>query len=244
MTTPEVTLRVMTYNVDCSNRNLAPVLDAIASEDADLVLLQEINAAWERALVERLEPQYPVRVFRVQQRESGGLAVLAKVQITDEEVLQPPDGGWFPAQRLVVETGFGALQLLNVHLRPAFDADSWFEGFLSTPPVRRREIETYWAQLSRDLPTIVAGDFNEDASGAALAFLAERGARRVATTGPTTWHFEDISPSGKPWDVLKMDIDHVVLDGALVAHDARVLDAGTSDHRPVVVTIAPTPRRA
>jgi endonuclease/exonuclease/phosphatase (EEP) superfamily protein YafD len=234
-----MTLRVMTYNVDCRNRNPAPVLEAIAAADADLVLLQEINATWERALVERLEPQYPIRVFRVQPRESGGLAVLAKVPISDEEVLPPPEGGWFPAQRLVVATDFGALQILNVHLRPAHDAGSWFTGLMSTPPVRRREIETYWAQLSRDLPTIVAGDFNEDASGAALAFLAERGARRIATTGPTTWHFEDISPSGTPWDVLKMDIDHVVLDGAIVAHDARVLDAGTSDHRPVVVTIAP-----
>jgi endonuclease/exonuclease/phosphatase (EEP) superfamily protein YafD len=38
-------------------------------------------------------------------------------------------------------------------------------------------------------------------------------------------------------DLLTMEIDHVVIDGRLVASAARVLDAGTSDHRPVVVTI-------
>jgi endonuclease/exonuclease/phosphatase (EEP) superfamily protein YafD len=35
-----------------------------------------------------------------------------------------------------------------------------------------------------------------------------------------------------------MDIDHVMIDGRLTAGEARVLDAGTSDHRPVVVTIS------
>jgi endonuclease/exonuclease/phosphatase family metal-dependent hydrolase len=33
--------------------------------------------------------------------------------------------------------------------------------------------------------------------------------------------------------------DHVVIDHHLTARDAHVLDAGTSDHRPVVVTIGP-----
>ena len=34
-----------------------------------------------------------------------------------------------------------------------------------------------------------------------------------------------------------MNIDHIMLDGHLAATDARVLDAGASDHRPVVVTL-------
>ena len=40
-------------------------------------------------------------------------------------------------------------------------------------------------------------------------------------------------------DLLKMDIDHVMISGKLSASTAEVIDAGASDHRPVVVTIAP-----
>ena len=36
-----------------------------------------------------------------------------------------------------------------------------------------------------------------------------------------------------------MDIDHVMVDRTLDRRDGRVLDAGTSDHRPVVVSIEP-----
>jgi endonuclease/exonuclease/phosphatase family metal-dependent hydrolase len=34
-----------------------------------------------------------------------------------------------------------------------------------------------------------------------------------------------------------MDIDHVLVDDNFTAKNAHVMDAGTSDHRPVVVTI-------
>lgn len=231
-------LRLMTYNVNYGNRDVPTTLDAIAEEDADIVLLQEVTAEWQRALAARFEKQYPVQVFRIHTRAAGGLAVLSKVPIKAEEVLPCPERGWFPAERLVLETGFGALQILNVHLRPAIDGGSWFKGFLTTPPLRRREIETYWKKLARDLPTVIAGDFNEDPTGSAIAFLSRQGLARVPTEGPTTWHYEHVA-NGKSHDVLRMDIDHVMVDRSLVGRNGRVLDAGTSDHRPVVVTIEP-----
>jgi endonuclease/exonuclease/phosphatase family metal-dependent hydrolase len=82
---------------------------------------------------------------------------------------------------------------------------------------------------------VIAGDFNEDETGLAMAALARHGYARVATTGPTSWHYEEDG-----WDVLKMDIDHIVVGPTLTGRDGRVLDAGTSDHRPVVATISRT----
>jgi endonuclease/exonuclease/phosphatase (EEP) superfamily protein YafD len=231
-------LRLMTYNVNYANPHPSAALDAIEAEDADIVLLQEITAEWQRALADRFGKQYPVQVFRLHARAPGGLAVLSKLAINVEEVLPCPERGWFPSERIVLETGFGALQILNVHLRPAVDGGSWFKGFLTTPPLRRREIESYWKRLARDLPTVIAGDFNEDPSGRAIAFLSRQGLARVPTAGPTTWHYEQLV-QGKPTDILRMDIDHVLVDRSLVGRDGRVLDAGTSDHRPVVVTIEP-----
>jgi endonuclease/exonuclease/phosphatase family metal-dependent hydrolase len=148
-----------------------------------------------------------------------------------------PCRGWFDAERIVLAAPLGTLQILHVHLRPAYDSGGWISGFMSTPPLRRKEIETYWAAIEPGLPTIVAGDFNEDPCGLAVAFLDAQGLRRVPTSGPRTWHYE-VGVDGTPWDLLQMDIDHVMIDPTLVARDAVVLDAGRSDHRPVIVELA------
>ncbi len=231
-------LRLMTYNVNYGNPDPASALDAIARADADIVLLQEVTSEWQRLLRERFATAYPHAMYRVHTRAAGGLAVLSKLPIRAEEVLASPVRGWFPAERLVLETGFGALQILNVHLRPAIDGGSWIKGFMTTPPLRRREIESYWKKLAADMPTVIAGDFNEDPTGLAVSFLAKQGLSRVDTKGPTTWHYQ-VTDRGKTNDLLKLDIDHVMVDRRLSARDGTVLDEGQSDHRPVIVTLAP-----
>ncbi len=230
-------LRLMTFNVNYGNPSPNEALDAIEKADVDIVLLQEVTSEWKRQLATRFAKRYPHQVFRIHTRAAGGLAVLSRVPITAEEVIPSPERGWFPAQRLVLDTTFGALQILNVHLRPAIDRGSWIKGFMTTPPLRRREIETYWKKLAKNIPTVVAGDFNEDTTGLALTYLTRQSLSRVATQGPTTWRYQVHSPSGVS-DLLKLDIDHVMIDARLQASDAEVIDAGASDHRPVVVTIA------
>ena len=41
-----VNLRVLQYNVLTSNRQKTPLLQWVAKQDADLIVLQEVNAAW------------------------------------------------------------------------------------------------------------------------------------------------------------------------------------------------------
>jgi len=231
-------LRLMTFNVNYGNPSPTEALDTIEDADVDVVLLQEVTSEWKRLLQARFQTRYPHQVYRIHSRAAGGLAVLSKVPISAEEVIPSPERGWFPAQRLVVDTTFGALQILNVHLRPAIDGGSWIKGFMTTPPLRRREIETYWRKLAKNLPTVIAGDFNEDMTGQAISYLTKQSLSRVATQGPTTWRYQVHGTSGVS-DLLKLDIDHVMIDKQLKASDALVIDAGASDHRPVVVTIAP-----
>ncbi|MDX2088445.1 MAG: endonuclease/exonuclease/phosphatase family protein [Kofleriaceae bacterium] len=224
----EPSLRVMTYNVNFANPDVRRTLDAIAAEDADVVLLQEIDEAWKKALQKRFEKAYPHRRFHLHARSPGGLGVLSKHPINVEDILPAPSG-WFPASRLLIAAPFGVLQILNVHLRPAIDRGSWIRGYLTTPSIRLAEIQAYTPKLAPKVPTIIAGDFNEAPEGEAMAFLGSLGFVRAATTGPTTWHYE----------LLEIDLDHVLLDGSLVAKDGVVRDAGASDHRPVVVTVQP-----
>lgn len=231
-------IRLMTYNLNYGNWDTKATLDAIAKADVDVVLLQEITDDWKQLLETRFKDQYTHRAFRIHTRSAGGLAVLSKLPIKTEDYFNGPQGSWFPAGRLVVEAAFGALQILNVHLRPAVEGGNWIKGFMSTPPIRKREIESYWKQLATDLPTVIAGDFNEDPTGLAVAFLEGQGLARCTTSGPTTWHYQTTT-NGKTSDVLKMDIDHVLTDKRLETSDGHVIDVGGSDHRPVIVTIKP-----
>lgn len=229
---------LMTYNVNYANPEPDRSIDAIAAADADVVLLQEITDAWRARLVKRLARQYPHQVFHP--ARAGGLAVLSKREIRSDELFSPPAGGFFPAERLVVATPIGDVQILHVHLRPNIDGGDWIRGWQTTPPVRRREIESYFPKLSPGTPTIVAGDFNELPSGLAIAFLADHGFARVATTGPATWHHV-LDVAGAKISALSLDIDHVVIDRSLSSSDARVLDTGASDHRPVLVRLQRAP---
>ncbi|MDB4963199.1 MAG: Endonuclease/Exonuclease/phosphatase family protein [Myxococcales bacterium] len=230
-------VRLMTYNLNYGNPDHASTLDAIQAGDADIVLLQEVTAEWRHALHARFKEQFPHQSYQVTARAAGGLGVLSKHPIKSEDVWNPPRGGWFPASRLLIESPLGMLQVLNVHLRPNLDGGSWVRGWQTTPPIRRREIEAYWQKIQYDLPTIVAGDFNDPPDGKAIQYLAKHGMTRVTTTGPTSWHYETVM-DGRKKSLLSIDIDHVMIDSHLTASDARVLDAGTSDHRPVVVTLA------
>ena len=234
-------LRLMTYNLNYGNPKPETSLAAIEHEDADIVLLQEITGSWKSALDRRFSQRYPHRIYRLYSRGAGGIAVLSKHAIAREELWAPPagTGAWFPAQRLVVDGPLGPMQILNVHLRPAMIDGSWIKGFLRTPPLRLAEITAHWKQLDAKLPTVIAGDFNEDPWGRAVDYLQQRGLSRVATAGPATWHYEADGA-----DLLKLDIDHVMVDGRVAARDGRVLDAGTSDHRPVVVTLEAKPALA
>ena len=233
---PAASLRVMSYNVNHANRDVAGTMDAIVAEDPDVVLLQEIDREWQESLEKRFAKAYPHQAFRVYSRAAGGLAVLSRFPISDEEFIPTPPQGWFPAQRLVVDGPFGKVQMLNVHLRPCLDSGGWITGYQTTPPHRLEQAKAYYPRLKSGLPTVVAGDFNELPTGVAVEYLAKQGLVRVPTKGPTTWHHEKVV-GGKRMSLLSMDIDHVLVDGSLVASDARVIDAGASDHRPVVVTL-------
>jgi endonuclease/exonuclease/phosphatase (EEP) superfamily protein YafD len=218
-------VKLLVYNVNCRNTDREATLAAIADADADVALLQEISRDWHDALA-RLA--YPHRSVHFDARPAGGLEVLSRFPIDDDALIPATPDGWFPAQRLVV----AGLQILHVHLRPALDERGWVTGYMSTPPIRLRQIQAYWASITPELPTIVAGDYNEEPAGTTVAFLVAQGLARVPATGPKTWHYVR---DGR--EVLALDIDHVMIDRRLVASEGRVVDAGTSDHRPVVVTI-------
>jgi vancomycin resistance protein VanJ len=230
-------LRIVTYNVHHAGDEV-PTLEAIERADGDVVLLQETTAAWERALRGRFAGSYPHMVFRHWRRGAGGLTVLSRVPIVEEEVL-PPAEEWFPAQRLVVAAGTAEVEILHVHLRPAIDQGDWVRGFFSTPPLRLREIEGFWRRLAPGRAKVVAGDLNEEPGATAIGFLESEGLRRADSGPEPTWQW---AGNWKGSDVqLRMKLDHILVDARIAVRDARVVAGGGSDHQPVVADIEIAP---
>lgn len=131
------------------------------------------------------------------------------------------------------DTALGELQLLNLHLRPPISEDgSWVKGYLTTDGARQEEIRRYFKSLDPTLPTIIAGDMNEAASGDVVAFLREQGmesALEEFEPGATTWRWP------LPVGSLTWQLDHVAYQTKrLRPLNAQVRRAGNSDHFPVV----------
>lgn len=209
--TAEPTLSVLTYNVNFGIPGDEATIAGLIDADADLVLLQETNAAWQLAVQSRLRDRYPHQHWQ-DEPAAGGLAILSRRPFRVEALLPSPTR-WFPALRIVAETALGPLQVLNVHLHPPVSEDgSWVRGYLSTDGLRRAEVQSFAATLEPGLPTLVAGDFNEGTRGGAVRFLEAQGLRTV---------LPEYAPSAKTWHwplgslELRAQLDHIAYDTRL-----------------------------
>lgn len=223
---------MLSYNVNYGMAGDPETLDAIRNADADLVLLQETTGGWEAVLRGELAALYPHMSFR-HCCGAGGLGVLSKTKFSEHDYFAAPRA-WFPAWRLLVETRLGPVQVLNVHLRPQIsDSGSVMSGYFTTPPMREREIAAYATTLERDVPTLVVGDFNENDAGRALGYLKQRGFRSALPEfepGADTWRWQ--TSLGE----VNAQLDHIVYDPSLDPLNATVIEAGRSDHYPVLAS--------
>ncbi|MFT3708241.1 MAG: endonuclease/exonuclease/phosphatase family protein [Archangium sp.] len=232
----EPTLNVVTWNVNYGLAGSPDALQAMddATRDADLVLLQEANAAWEAQLKARISKRFPYQHW-LDDQAAGGQAVLSRRPFIVREVIDAPSG-WFPALRIEAETRIGTVQVLSVHLHPPISDDgSVVRGYLGTGPTRRRELETFTAALVKGLPTIIVGDFNEGTSGDAIGWATRqkfRSALPEFQPKADTWHW----PVTKSLE-LRAQFDHVLYSPGLEPLNAAVLPIGRSDHFPVMVKL-------
>ncbi len=218
-------LTVVTFNVNYSLAGDSETLKAIGSVAADLILLQETTPEWELVTRREYGSRFPHVKFWHDHRE-GGLAVLSKYKISKAEILESPVGR-YPAVRLEVSTPLGNLQILNIHLHPPVTkGGNHFAGYFTTFGIRLKEMKSFFQRLDPMLPTIVAGDFNEESDGSAIQLLIKEGFLR-ANPGKDTWRYKTI------FGTLRRALDHVMYR-QLSLVSSRVLSKGKSDHLPLV----------
>lgn len=220
------TLSILTYNVNYERLDAATV-EAVRQAGADLVFLQEVTPAWQRALAELA---YSHREFRFHGVD-GGMAVLSRSPFETVE-WRPSPVAKFPAWCLRAETPLGRMDVLAVHLHPPVDENGLFTGFFTTGDEREAEIRDHLSCFGRDTDLAV-GDFNEG-EGSAIGRVTALGMVDVASRFP---------PVRRTWEmivgstVLEGRPDHVFARAPLVPTRVEVLELGGSDHRPLRVTL-------
>jgi len=231
-TTPH--FRLMTYNVNWGQPRPELAVEIIRREKPDIVCLQETTPQWEQYLRATLAREYPHMSFRSSEgRAGGGLGFLARVK-TAEVAYIPSDTGWFDGWVMQFTTPAGPVQMLNVHLRPPVsDRGSWVSGYVTTGDDRERELKRFYEQTRRDVPLIVAGDFNDGEGSGVVRWLQDKGMRNALPEfdrSTPTWEWQTSALT------LRRRMDHVVYGPELYCYEARVIRSGASDHFPVVAT--------
>ena len=212
---PDLTL--VALNVLTSNRSFETTRRYLATTDADVVVLQEVDAAWLEAL-RGLHGRYPYRAERPR-ADNFGIAVFSRLPWSDVRVLEAGPSR-LPMIAATLHPDAGPVDLLAVHL---------------VPPLGPAYEETQYQQLAAALahvrtarhPLVLAGDLNATPWGRLFRRIRrESRLRRSATRGVhATWPAA-LGPLGIP-------LDHLLHTPGLVplAYGAGP-DVG-SDHRPV-----------
>ncbi|MBK6891818.1 MAG: endonuclease/exonuclease/phosphatase family protein [Flavobacteriales bacterium] len=147
--TGSVLFTLAQMNVHRTNSSFAGTMAAARARGADILSVQEVDARWEKALVEGLADLYPYHVVRTAD-DNYGIALFSRSPFEDHAVF---DLNGLPAIRATVRLNELDILVLAVHLRsPESRAD-----------LKQRNMQ--WAALA-DLainapgPVLVVGDLN------------------------------------------------------------------------------------
>jgi endonuclease/exonuclease/phosphatase (EEP) superfamily protein YafD len=210
-------LRVVTFNIEATNTQGREIGQFIAGTNADIVVIQEIDAATMTELLRELGKVY-LRVFHTARDRSTGLALLAKHACADGGHIAWSDSN--PALNWArIQKGSFSCEVIGVYLAYPFH-----------PRKQARHMDWLIAYVrSRSHPLIVAGDFNLTPFSAKLnKFAIATGLRRHATL-LASWPADKFRPV--------FLIDHVFASSEFCSVQVAMGPSVGSDHRPVIADI-------
>lgn len=240
-----VPLRVMTYNIQSGNGDLARVAETIGGFAPDLVGLQEVDVQWAarssftdqaRLLGEMLHMEVRFApIYSLPGTDSSkparqfGVALLSKHRIISwkndtltrlSTQVQNPIAG--PAPGLLeatIEISGGTIRVFNTHL-----------DYRADPAIRKQQVMEMLAHIGDTPgPTLILGDLNAGPEATELQPLLQR--FRDAWHGVAEQGFT--YPAEKP----AKRIDYILTTRHFRVRGASVPVSEASDHRPVVVDL-------
>lgn len=216
------TLKIFHSNVYSQNREYHLLLNAIAFEEPDIVILQEVTPLWQKSL-SLLVDDYPYQ--KVVAREGNfGIAILAKVPLQDIEVVDLADIG-LPSIQATINLDNQPVRLLTTHALPP--VTPWLKQQRDRQLNAVADFVVYQQQ-----PVIVVGDLNVTHWSPDYHALVEKTGLINARQG---WGILPTWP-GK-FSGIGLPIDHLLYSEALQVRAIHTYPDVGSDHLPLVVQL-------
>lgn len=224
-------MRIATFNIqhgvaaDGGVSNIDSVIEACRDLDADLLALQEVDRGVGRTgridqaaeIASALDSTYTFGVACKLDGGTYGNALLVRGELSDVRVVSLERRFRTESRCLITATATIAGQEYSVGVTH-LDVDNAL--------AHHQLMQTVDAMAGSPRPRIVAGDFNLHPDEVLPTTTTE--GYSLVLTAPT---FPNIGP--------KVQIDYVALDG-LEAKDVQVVSTAVSDHRALVVDVAPS----
>lgn len=216
-------LRLMHANVFQSNRNYAGMIEAINEAKPDIVVLQEVTAAWSDQ-VQTLNDAYPHHEI-VPRTGGSGMALFSRYPLAGVEVLSL-DASTHLAILAKVNVEDTVVSILSLHpptpVRPY--------KFLN----RNRQFSGAAAILrSTQGPRVLIGDLNTTMWSPFFQTLLTESGLRDARLG---FGLRPSWPQPLP-RFLQLPIDHCLVSDDILVAGIRTCGGTGSDHRPLIVDL-------
>jgi endonuclease/exonuclease/phosphatase (EEP) superfamily protein YafD len=216
-------LRVASLNLYYDNPDIDAVADVLPAVDADVILFTEYTIEHQAALeASPIADRYP---YRTERTGSGvrGVGVWSRLPIDDKGQLAEVND----SIELDVDGPDGRILMIGMHLpTPIFDVAAWHDELADAAEIGR----------GAERPTLLIGDLNSSYWHPPFRELLDAGfvdAHTAKGSGfSTSW------PTNS-WIPPFVRLDHALTAGALVSTDVADFDVPGSDHRGLVVTVAP-----
>ncbi len=221
-------LKLVLANVFTGSRQHESLEDWLLTQNADIILLLEVNEEWWESL-ERIRPRYPYG-RRALRSDNFGIALLSRLPLKEASLISL---GQESIPSISAELQFNSKPLSIIAIHPP-------------PPVTRRYVNSRDIQFKQTAhlaqnkmengEVILIGDLNVTPWSTPFKRLLRNSGLIDSRKGfglQATW------PQVLP---LFLPLDHVFLSPGLATIERILSDSHDSDHRPITITIGPAIR--
>lgn len=219
-------LKILQFNVLYTNEEFAKSIPWIIAQDADIVVLQEINEARSQELGELKKIYSWSRVKLNDKREPFGMAIFSNIPVSQFDYVDI-DNGWNHYSRTELLIAGSKLHLYELHTPPPV-TEYFFEQ-------RNMELELMADLLAKDKTPyrLLVGDFNSTIYSPYFQNIVAKANLHHAQQG---YNMEGTWPSFLPLP-LRIGIDQMLVSKQIKIENRTIAPYQGSDHLPVITNL-------